>query len=139
MMRLILIKACFILQVGISFANIQPEFVPKEDELILRVEESPSKQGLVGSVLHRFKGTDWDGDTLTFTLSGEPQGLEAFKLEKVSRTEANLVVKKDLDREQVSEYILDCLLADGRTRKPAVQSVLVIVVDVNDSKLIVIL
>lgn len=115
--------------VQLSLANLMPEFSPKDD-VIVSVPEGTRTP--VGSVIHKLKGIDYDGDILTFTIKGDPDKM--FGVKRVSRHESNLVNLRELDREAASTYSLTVSLTDGRTSKPATQHILIIVMDANDSK-----
>lgn len=56
-----------------------------------------------GSLIYRLRGFDPDGDPLTFGVK-EQTGRETLRIESLGTNEANVYLKKELDRE-VSNFI----------------------------------
>lgn len=56
------------------------------------------KFDIAGSLLYRLRGTDPDGDPLTFGVR-EQIGNEILRIENLGANEANIYLKKELDRE----------------------------------------
>lgn len=81
-----------------SVANVLPQFVLKDgqSEIVLRLKEGPATP--VGSLVYKLKGRDDDGDELTFSLRGQ-QANELLRIENLGSDEANLYLRKELDRE----------------------------------------
>lgn len=78
--------------------NVLPQFVLKEgqSEIVLRLKEGPATP--TGSRVYKLKGIDRDGDPLTFGLRGQVAN-ELLRIENLGKDEANLYLKKELDRE----------------------------------------
>ena len=94
---LIVIFLCIIGHSPVT-ANSPPQFVLSEgqSEIVLRLKEGPETPA--GSLIYRLKGYDPDDDPLTFGLRGQIAN-ELLRIENVRTNEANVYLKKELDRE----------------------------------------
>ncbi|XP_076365612.1 cadherin-23-like isoform X2 [Tachypleus tridentatus] len=112
--------------------NNPPRFVSGEiNEIIVRVQEGPDSKG---KLLCRLRGEDPDEDQLIFGVMGHV-GKEILRFESVGKTEANVYLRNELDREMKDSYSLVLTLTDGKLRKQYVtQTLLIIVEDINDNK-----
>lgn len=83
---------------AVTVANVLPQFVLKDgqSEIVLRLKEGPATP--VGNLIYKLKGIDRDGDTLTFGLRGQVAN-ELLRIENLGKDEANLYLRKELDRE----------------------------------------
>ena len=117
-----------------GYVNNPPKFlIDNQTEIVLRLKEGIETP--VGSVIYTVNGYDQDGDTLTFGIK-ETIGNELIKIEHVKKNSANLILKKELDRETREEYGLILTLTDGRLGDGnfITQSLLILVEDVNDNE-----
>lgn len=117
-----------------GYANHPPRFlIDGQTEIVLRLKEGSDTPA--GSLIYRLRAFDPDGDPLTFGVR-EPSGNEIVRIEKVSNSEANVFLKKELDRETKDEYGLVLTLTDGRLGEGnfITQSLLILVEDVNDNE-----
>ena len=82
----------------LTLANKPPQFVLSEgqSEIVLRLKEG--KETPVGSLIYTLKGFDFDNDPLTFGLRGQIAN-ELLRIENLGSDEANVYLKKELDRE----------------------------------------
>lgn len=83
-------------------ANQPPRFGLTDDvnggEVVLTLKEGPSTP--VGSVIYKIRASDPDGDVLQFGLLGQAAN-ELLRVQRVSDTEAELQLIKELDREVI--------------------------------------
>ncbi|ODM91181.1 Protocadherin beta-15 [Orchesella cincta] len=127
-----LLKCCLLVLslLLITKANFIPDFVPNDRTSVLYVPEGQPN----GTSIRRLQGVDSNYDTLTFGIKSFTENENPFFVERVSKTEADLRLKMELDRENVSEYWIDLTLVDGRVPYPGkIQFLLVIVQDLNDN------
>ncbi|ODN06167.1 Cadherin-23 [Orchesella cincta] len=115
-----------------TVANVLPQFVLKDgqSEIVLRLKEGPATP--VGSLIYKLKGVDGDSDPLTFGLRGQVAN-ELLRIENLGKDEANLYLRKELDREVQDEYMIILTLNDGKLAEPVQQSLLLLVEDQNDN------
>ncbi|CAG7830108.1 unnamed protein product [Allacma fusca] len=115
-------------------ANSPPQFVLSEgqSEIVLRLKEGPETP--LGSLIYRLKGYDPDDDPLSFGLRGQIAN-ELLRIENLGSNEANVYLKKELDREVEDEYMLVVTVTDGNLADGSyvTQSLLILVEDVNDN------
>ncbi|XP_075231619.1 cadherin 88C [Lycorma delicatula] len=119
---------------GSVSANSPPRFIiDGQTEIVLRFKEG--RDTPVGSLIYRLRGTDPDGDPLTFGVR-EQIGNEILRIENLGTNEANVYLKKELDREVRDEYALVLTLTDGHLGDGnfITQSLLLLVEDVNDNE-----
>lgn len=122
------------LEPACCYTNHPPRFlIDGQTEIVLRLKEGTDTP--VGSLIYRLRGFDPDGDSLTFGVQNSA-GNEIVRIEKISNTEANVYLKKELDRETKDEYGLVLTLTDGRLGDGnyITQSLLILVEDVNDNE-----
>ena len=86
-------------------ANSPPQFVLSEgqSEIVLRLKEGSATP--VGSLVYRLKGYDPDEDPLVFGLRGQIAN-ELLRIENLGGDEANVYLKKELDREVIPQLQL---------------------------------
>lgn len=130
---------CFVLFLLVSFLppstarNNPPRFLTDgQTEIILRLKEGPKTP--VGSIIHRLRGIDPDGDELIFGIKNQP-GSDIIRVENFNPNEANIYLNKPLDRELQDEYALILTLTDGKLGEGnyITQSLLILVEDINDN------
>ncbi|XP_033230917.1 cadherin-23 isoform X2 [Belonocnema kinseyi] len=130
---------CFVLFLLASFLqpsiarNNPPRFLTDgQTEIILRLKEGPKTP--VGSLIHRLRGVDPDGDELIFGIRNQP-GSDIIRVENFNPNEANIYLNKPLDRENQDEYALVLTLTDGKLGEGnfITQSLLLLVEDINDN------
>ncbi|KAK6628109.1 hypothetical protein RUM44_010591 [Polyplax serrata] len=117
-----------------GYLNHPPRFlIDGQTEIVLRLKEGDETPA--GTLIYRLRGFDQDGDPLTFGVK-ELIGNEILRIEKSGKTEANVYLKKELDRETRDEYGLILTLTDGRLGEGnfITQSLLILVEDVNDNE-----
>lgn len=117
-----------------GYNNHPPRFlIDGQTEIVLRLKEG--KETPAGSLIYKLRGYDPDGDPLTFGVR-ESAGNEILRIEKTGEAEANIYLKKELDRETKDEYGLVLTLTDGRLGEGnfITQSLLILVEDVNDNE-----
>ncbi|XP_011499950.1 PREDICTED: cadherin-23 [Ceratosolen solmsi marchali] len=114
--------------------NSPPRFLTErgQSEIVLRLKEGPETP--VGSLIYRLRGVDLDGDDLTFGIRDQP-GSDMISVEKFNANEANIYLKKLLDRETKDEYEIILTLTDGKLGEGnfITQSLLLLVEDINDN------
>ncbi|XP_067000515.2 cadherin-23 [Anabrus simplex] len=123
-----------VLLLGTAVANRPPRFlIDGQTEIVLRLKEGSETP--VGSLIYRLRGMDPDGDPLTFGIK-EQIGNEILRIENLGTNEANVYLKKELDREVRDEYPLVLTLTDGHLGDGnfITQSLLILVEDVNDNE-----
>ncbi|XP_050735758.1 cadherin-23-like isoform X6 [Eriocheir sinensis] len=115
-------------------ANTPPRFVlDGQSEIVIRLTEGEATP--VGTKIYTLKGYDPDGDALTFGVRGA-EGRDLLRIEQNGSTEANVYLRKALDREIKDEYtvvltLTDHKLGDGQF---ITQSMLLLVEDINDNE-----
>ncbi|XP_046672662.1 cadherin-23 isoform X2 [Homalodisca vitripennis] len=117
-----------------TLANRPPKFlIDGQTEIVLRLKEGADTPA--GSLIYRLRGVDPDGDTLTFGVR-EQIGHDVLRIETIGVNEANVYLKKELDREVRDEYALVLTLTDGHLGDGnfITQSLLLLVEDVNDNE-----
>ncbi|OQR74996.1 cadherin-23-like [Tropilaelaps mercedesae] len=126
-----------------AFKNNLPKFsVGGVSELVVTVKEGPEsladndvQRKITGKALYRLRGEDVDGDTLIFGVLG-PDGNELLRFERKSKTETEVYLKKELDREVRDSYTIVLTLTDGRLGEGQFihQTLVIIVDDINDNE-----
>lgn len=117
-----------------AYFNRPPRFlIENQTEIVLRLKEGSETPA--GSLIYRLRGFDPDGDSLVFGVR-ESDGNDILKIEKVGNSEADVYLKKELDRETRDEYGLVLTLTDGKLGDGnfITQSLLILVEDVNDNE-----
>lgn len=131
-----LLLALFAVEFGAvsGYTNHPPRFlIDGQTEIVLRLKEG--NETPAGSLIYHLRGYDQDGDPLSFGVR-EVIGNEILRIEKVGNAEANIYLKKELDRETKDEYGLVLTLTDGHLGEGnfITQSMLILVEDVNDNE-----
>lgn len=107
-------------------SNLAPKFVPSgssssfghqqstngnsNSEIVVRVKEG---QQSIGKLIYTLRGEDPDDDPLTFGVLGSLAS-ELLRIENVPRNQANVYLRKELDRETTDSYQLIITLTDGK-------------------------
>ncbi|KAJ3665071.1 hypothetical protein Zmor_000585 [Zophobas morio] len=123
----------FVLCISKVQCNRPPRFlINGQTEIVLRLKEG--KETPVGTLIYKLRGTDPDGDPLSFGVRSQP-GSDVIRVENISPSEADVYLNKELDRETRDEYPLVLTLTDGRLGQGnyVTQSLLLLVEDVNDN------
>ncbi|XP_063590983.1 cadherin-23-like [Penaeus indicus] len=118
----------------LAAANTPPRFVlDGQSEIVVRLTEGEATP--VGSKITTLRGYDPDGDALTFGVRGV-EGRELLRIEPNGATEANVYLRKPLDREIKDEYTVVLTLTDDKLGDGQfiTQSMLVLVEDINDNE-----
>ena len=84
-----------------------------QSEIVVRVKEGQSS--LNKQIIH-LTGEDSDGDPIKFGVLGT-LGTDLLRIEPVPPNEANVFLKKELDREIQDSYTLVLTLTDGKLGK----------------------
>ncbi|CAB0015650.1 unnamed protein product [Nesidiocoris tenuis] len=132
---LLLISLISAAAAAVDRPNHPPRFLIEGDktEIVLRLKEGPDTPA--GSTIYRLRGFDIDGDNLSFgKLSSD--GTDVVKIVNLNHNEANVILAKELDREERDEYMVVLTLTDGRLGDGnfITQSLLILVEDVNDNE-----
>ncbi|XP_069185641.1 cadherin-23 isoform X4 [Procambarus clarkii] len=115
-------------------ANTPPRFVLNgQSEIVIRLTEGEATP--VGSKITTLRGSDPDGDALAFGVRGV-EGQDLLRIEQNGATEANVYLKKALDREIKDEYTVVLTLTDNKLGEGQfiTQSMLLLVEDINDNE-----
>ncbi|XP_022239300.1 cadherin-23-like [Limulus polyphemus] len=126
----VLLSTCCVV---IGGSNNPPRFaIGGISEIVVRVQEGPESQG---KLLYRLNGEDPDEDKLTYGVMG-PVGKDLLRFESVGKTDANVYLRHELDREVKDSYSFVLTLTDGKLREGyyITQTMLIIVEDVNDNE-----
>lgn len=114
--------------------NRPPKFLLEgQSEIVLRLKEGSETP--VGSVIYTLKGSDADGDALTFGLRHSYDS-DILRIENTGNNQANVYLNKELDRETKDEYSIVLTLTDNRLGDGnfVTQSMLLLVEDINDNE-----
>ncbi|XP_064108915.1 cadherin-23-like isoform X3 [Macrobrachium nipponense] len=114
-------------------ANTPPRFVlDGQTEIVIRLTEGDATP--VGTKITTLRGSDLDGDALTFGVQGV-EGRNLLRIEPNGATEANVYLQEPLDREIKDEYTLVLTLTDNKLGEGQfiTQSMLLLVEDINDN------
>ncbi|XP_042243245.1 cadherin-related family member 1-like [Homarus americanus] len=115
-------------------ANTPPRFVLNgQSEIVIRLTEGEAAP--VGSKIATLRGSDPDGDPLTFGVRGV-EGRDLLRIEQNGANEANVYLRKALDREIKDEYTMVLTLTDNKLGEGQfiTQSMLLLVEDINDNE-----
>ncbi|XP_046405905.1 cadherin-23 [Ischnura elegans] len=115
-------------------ANRPPRFLTEAaGEIILKLKEG--NETPANSLIYRLRGMDPDGDPLIFGVKGQ-EAKEMLRIENFGRNEANLYLRKELDRELKDEYSFVLTLTDGNLGEGnfVTQGLLLLVDDINDNE-----
>ncbi|XP_071547485.1 cadherin-23 isoform X3 [Panulirus ornatus] len=115
-------------------ANTPPRFIlDGQSEIVIRLTEGEATP--VGSKIYTLRGSDPDGDALTFGVRGV-EGRDLLRIEQNGAAEANVYLKKALDREIKDEYTVVLTLTDNKLGEGQfiTQSMLLLIEDINDNE-----
>ena len=105
--------------------------------IVLRLKEGGSKAGqpTVGTKIYHLRGFDNDGDPLTFGVVSNPDGIIKVQNDPRGSNEADIVLARELDAEQKTQYEVVLSLTDGRLGSGnfITRSMLILVEDTNDN------
>ena len=105
--------------------------------IVLRLKEGGIKAGqpTVGTKIYHLRGFDNDGDPLTFGVVSNPDGIIKVQNDPRGSNEANVVLARELDAEQKTQYEVVLSLTDGRLGLGnfITRSMLILVEDTNDN------
>lgn len=77
---------------------------------MVRVKEGPAS---IGKLIYTLKGEDPDDDPLTFGVLGS-MASDLLRIENVPGNQANVYLRKELDRESTESYQMVITLTDGK-------------------------
>jgi len=96
--------------------NSPPKFVTSlagqasNSEIVVRVKEGSAS---IGKLIYTLKGEDPDEDPLTFGVLGS-MASDLLRIENVPSNQANVYLRKELDRETTESYQVVITLTDGK-------------------------
>lgn len=96
--------------------NLPPKFITSQpgqvsnSEIVVRVKEGA---GSIGKLIYTLKGEDPDDDPLTFNVLGS-MASDLLRIENVPGNQANVYLRKELDRETTESYQVVITLTDGK-------------------------
>lgn len=101
--------------------NLPPKFITtnpltgqaqqsSNSEIVVRVKEGPAS---IGKLIYTLKGEDPDEDPLTFGVLGSLAS-DLLGIENVPGNQANVYLRKELDRETKESYQITITLTDGK-------------------------
>ena len=99
--------------------NLPPRFksdnndFDTQSEIVVRVKEGASS---LNKEIYHLYGEDPDNDPLTFGVLGT-LGKDLLRIESISKNEAKVYLKKELDREIQDSYTLVLTMTDGKLGK----------------------
>lgn len=79
-------------------------------EIVVRVKEGPQS---IGKLIYTLKGEDPDEDPLTFGVLGT-MASDLLRVENVPGNQANVYLRKELDRETTESHQVVITLTDGK-------------------------
>lgn len=79
-------------------------------EIVVRVKEGPQS---IGKLIYTLRGEDPDDDPLTFGVLGS-MASELLRIENVPGNQANVYLRKELDRETTESHQIVITLTDGK-------------------------
>lgn len=99
-------------------SNLPPKFIStnsqqmggSNSEIVVRVKEGP---GSIGKLIYTLRGEDPDDDPITFGVLGS-MASDLLRIENVPKNQANVYLKKELDRETTESYQVVITLTDGK-------------------------
>ena len=105
--------------------------------IVLRLKEGGQQAGqpTIGTNVFHLKGIDNDGDPLTFGVLSNPDGIITVQNDPSGTNEANVILARELDAEEKTQYEVVLSLTDGRlgTGNFITRSMLILVEDTNDN------
>lgn len=97
--------------------NLPPKFATSiaghqvsNSEIVVRVKEGPAS---IGKLINTLKGEDPDEDPLTFGVLGS-MASDLLRIENVPGNQANVYLRKELDRETTESHQVVITLTDGK-------------------------
>lgn len=96
--------------------NLPPKFITSQagqasnSEIVVRVKEGAAS---IGKLIFTLKGEDPDDDPLTFGVLGS-MASDLLRIENVPGNQANVYLRKELDRETTESYQVVITLTDGK-------------------------
>lgn len=95
--------------------NLPPKFIASSStasnsEIVVRVKEGPAS---IGKLIYTLRGEDPDDDPLTFGVLGS-MASDLLRIENVPGNQANVYLRKELDRETTESYQMVITLTDGK-------------------------
>lgn len=96
--------------------NLPPKFITgtsgvgSNSEIVVRVKEGSAS---IGKLIYTLKGEDPDDDPLTFGVLGSLAS-DLLRIENVPGNQANVYLRKELDRETTESYQVVITLTDGK-------------------------
>lgn len=98
--------------------NLPPKFITSStvgqpssnSEIVVRVKEGPAS---IGKLIYTLKAEDPDEDPLTFGVLGS-MASDLLRIENVPENQANVYLRKELDRETTESYQVVITLTDGK-------------------------
>ena len=105
--------------------------------IVLRLREGGQQAGQpgIGTKIFHLKGIDNDGDALTFGVVSNPHGIVKVQNDPAGTNEANVLLARELDAEEKTQYEVVLSLTDGRLGLGnfITRSMLILVEDTNDN------
>ena len=105
--------------------------------IVLRLREGGQQAGqpAIGTKIFHLKGIDNDGDALTFGVVSNPDGIVKVQNDPAGTNEANILLARELDAEEKTQYEVVLSLTDDRLGlgKFITRSMLILVEDTNDN------
>lgn len=93
--------------------NLPPKFITSggsNSEIVVRVKEGSAS---IGKLIYTLKGEDPDEDPLTFGVLGSTAS-DLLRIENVPGNQANVYLRKELDRETTESHQVVITLTDGK-------------------------
>lgn len=113
-------KSCYAYQLtnNLIASNLPPKFITtssqqmggSNSEIVVRVKEGPQS---IGKLIYTLRGEDPDDDPITFGVLGS-MASDLLRIENVPKNQANVYLKKELDRETTESYQVVITLTDGK-------------------------
>ena len=105
--------------------------------IVVRLKEGGRQAGqpTIGTKIFHLKGVDNDGDPLTFGVVSNPDGIIKVQNDPSGTNEANIILARELDAEERTQYEVVLSLTDGRLGSGnfITRSLLILVEDTNDN------
>lgn len=105
--------------------------------IVLRLREGGQQAGqpTIGTKIFHLKGIDNDGDPLVFGVVSNPDGVIKIQNEPGGTNEASVILVRELDAEEKTQYEVVLSLTDGRLGLGnfITRSMLILVEDTNDN------
>ena len=138
-----LLLSCFITK---GLCNSPPRFMLDNTSnqanvggsgIVLRLKEGGRSAGQpeTGTKIFHLRGIDNDGDALTFGVVSNPDGIIKVQNDPSGTNEANVLLARELDAEEKTQYEVVLSLTDGRLGSGnfITRSMLILVEDTNDN------